>query len=1253
MNLAATHMTFDARDEVEDDAETEIQNNLERVRSRARIHAPVSTDHCPWRRKVRSMCENLRDQFLSRKAPHWVKPVRYNQKRFPNKPDYTVKYKKHERRLHGELVYCCTESHTSTPDHTFDPVVESTSVHHRKPKWKVDRSCASTWVAMTLHLTVMIIIVASVLTYIIDSLNYEYCMNTCPTFTRLPDDTVANCSLPVAERMDPAGCNPVGNIGVPCDKLYGDDSLGSQLQNSSVNFYCTYHVAKGKLEDETIFVFDVFFTVVFTLELLVRLVVAESYCKKRTDVKKPSTPFFADGLNWCDFLAILPLPLQEIMLQAGIDNSLRTEALVSQTEAGVLSSLAILLQLFKLLRVIRVFKIARHFSGTRVMVKTVQKSLRPVRLTFIVLFLVFTVLGSALMLFEPCYGAPGTDECQFPDLFTAGYFLMITILTVGYGDQTPKTDIGRLIGILCMILGSCFLAMPLAIVGNKFQAAYEQEQAENSRHSSARDDHITKAQRQQRLLNEAYIMLATIDHLQRVAGKSEDQRESAIGNMFKTHRVLAKDMAVLFPDLKPSVTQLLKNSDDVEEDDEDEERRGCCAPKKGALKGGAKVAPLSAAVGAKGEASARAAAQPDLDPETERELEEEEEERTAAEMSKDPRDKLWLCMEVHSSSKCAMAGYIVRHLVVILALLECMFTMFHELNRWDETSTPCQRSAAQWCNTILSLPEDWTYDEDVMLDASGRWLNATKATLLAANPICSNMTCGTDLVCTNGTAGQVGYGGCTSENSCFDNGTAWRQPVKCPVANESDPVVRTRTVYTPTFAVITETSVVTEYDTNRDFFDTSTLSMRLMADATPVCDRLVCRDNSQFAYVLVLRCLNCAVALFRIGTQRHAQCFSIESIFFFFFLFFGRKQRWMHSCSPFVLSLPFLLRFSSFFASLTQDDLNFLFGLAEAFFCLWFVGEFLLRVIGARSCGKFTRSVANWLELVCAAIAVYELAALCLQHSDLYYEVWGLPFAPDFPTDHVRPLRVIVPLRFLLMSRSYSGADVLVETAKKAAPKLAIPVFFLMIMLVIFAGVYFAVETQMDCHVEKVNENTYDDGAEVYQFVRDVAGDKCDLQDILDGMWLTIVTVTSVGYGRFYPRNITGQLLSILVAIVGAFYMAMPLAIVGTTFYNAYKLKEEARARIHVKRKFKKAVGMIQSFIRRGKSDTTAQSGLSEQEVQSLEEYIDVLGPPEQFQPTPETLQALRQRHLATMAIIGHMLATSDVDGSSATGMFR
>lgn len=237
----------------------------------------------------------------------------------------------------------------------------------------------------------------------------------------------------------------------------------------------------------------------------------------------------------------------------------------------------------------------------------------------------------------------------------------------------------------------------------------------------------------------------------------------------------------------------------------------------------------------------------------------------------------------------------------------------------------------------------------------------------------------------------------------------------------------------------------------------------------------------------------------------------------------------------------------------------------------------------------------------------------------------------------------------------------MVETARTAAPKLAIPVFFLVILLVIFAGIYFAVETQIDCHVAQVQVNEYDPDAYIYQYVRDVSGEVCDLQDILDGVWLTIVTLTSVGYGRFYPRNIAGQILSILVAIVGAFYMAMPLAIVGTTFYSAYKRKEEARARIHVKRKFKHAVDTVRSYIRQGKLDTIssksskqieAQAGLYREEEKILGDFIDILGPINLFEPDGPTINNLRTKHTIVMNILGHVLVISELDALASKGMF-
>merc|ERR1740121_3535540 len=45
--------------------------------------------------------------------------------------------------------------------------------------------------------------------------------------------------------------------------------------------------------------------------------------------------------------------------------------------------------------------------------------------------------------------------------------------TVGYGDKAPKTVLGRTVGCMAMISGIVLISLPVAIVGNKFQQAYE------------------------------------------------------------------------------------------------------------------------------------------------------------------------------------------------------------------------------------------------------------------------------------------------------------------------------------------------------------------------------------------------------------------------------------------------------------------------------------------------------------------------------------------------------------------------------------------------------------------------------------------------------------------------------------------------------------------------------------------------------------------------------------------------------------
>lgn len=66
-----------------------------------------------------------------------------------------------------------------------------------------------------------------------------------------------------------------------------------------------------------------------------------------------------------------------------------------------------------------------------------------------------------------------TDATEFVDMLRATWFSLVTFTTVGYGDLTPRTSLGKLFDILCMVGSACYTAMPLTLVGGQFYVCYE------------------------------------------------------------------------------------------------------------------------------------------------------------------------------------------------------------------------------------------------------------------------------------------------------------------------------------------------------------------------------------------------------------------------------------------------------------------------------------------------------------------------------------------------------------------------------------------------------------------------------------------------------------------------------------------------------------------------------------------------------------------------------------------------------------
>jgi len=65
------------------------------------------------------------------------------------------------------------------------------------------------------------------------------------------------------------------------------------------------------------------------------------------------------------------------------------------------------------------------------------------------------------------------DGKMFPSIPATFWWCIVTFTTVGYGDQSPRTGIGRVFGCMTMFMGIFFIAMPLTIVGSSFSSSWD------------------------------------------------------------------------------------------------------------------------------------------------------------------------------------------------------------------------------------------------------------------------------------------------------------------------------------------------------------------------------------------------------------------------------------------------------------------------------------------------------------------------------------------------------------------------------------------------------------------------------------------------------------------------------------------------------------------------------------------------------------------------------------------------------------
>eukprot|EP00794_Sanderia_malayensis_P015042 gene15042-16595_t len=195
---------------------------------------------------------------------------------------------------------------------------------------------------------------------------------------------------------------------------------------------------------------------------------------------------------------------------------------------------------------------------------------------------------------------------------------------------------------------------------------------------------------------------------------------------------------------------------------------------------------------------------------------------------------------------------------------------------------------------------------------------------------------------------------------------------------------------------------------------------------------------------------------------------------------------------------------------------------------------------------KFARSIFMWIESACVAWFTLEyLARLAstpnkirflyqpLNIIDLaaivpFYVILTLNKTSSSLTSLaiLRVLRLARVFRIFKLSRYSKALQLLMQTILASMKELVLLLFLLIVITILFSSAFYYFET---------------DGKS-----------NSDFKSIPHTFWLSIVTITTVGYGDMVPCTIGGRLVGAVLAVTGVLVVALPIPIIVNNFSRIY-----------------------------------------------------------------------------------------------------
>jgi voltage-gated potassium channel len=168
------------------------------------------------------------------------------------------------------------------------------------------------------------------------------------------------------------------------------------------------------------------FTILFTLEYLVRLAVVRRRWR-----------YVRSFYGIVDLLSFLPTYV-ELLLPG--------------------SHYLMILRVLRLLRMFRVLKMARHLGEASVIINALRASRAKISVFLFTVMAIVCVEGTLMYLIE------NGSNPGFSSIPQSIYWSIVTVTTVGYGDVSPVTVLGKMMASVVMLTGFAIIAVPTGVV---------------------------------------------------------------------------------------------------------------------------------------------------------------------------------------------------------------------------------------------------------------------------------------------------------------------------------------------------------------------------------------------------------------------------------------------------------------------------------------------------------------------------------------------------------------------------------------------------------------------------------------------------------------------------------------------------------------------------------------------------------------------------------------------------------------------